>query len=159
MKGWRKGGNRVTEDVRKFVDGFVGGVDEVGNCEPVRTGGGVGVKLGEAPSDIRCVDGGEDLREILGVGCVGEGEGPKLVEGVSDFFVVAHCGVWVSVVGVRLGVVPTLAPFVGILVRDGIGVAVCGIEVRFVGGVCPFVEGASFAGVEGAADPFGEGLF
>ena len=82
----------------------------------------------------------------------------ELVEGVADFLVVEWVGLWVRVGGVGLGGVPAFAPLVGVLVGDGVGVAIGGVKERFVGGIGPTVEGASLAGVEGSADPFGEGL-
>ena len=61
---WRRAdGDSVTKHVRKLVDGSVGGVDEVGERESVRSSSGVSVKLVEALADVRGVDGFQNLSE------------------------------------------------------------------------------------------------
>ena len=57
------GDDGVAEDFGELVDGFVGGVGEVGDRQSVRSGGGVGVELGETLADVGGVDGVEDFGE------------------------------------------------------------------------------------------------
>ena len=56
------------ENGAELFDSLVGGVSEVGDSEAVGARGGAFVELGEDPSDVRSVNGVEDLTD----GTVGE---------------------------------------------------------------------------------------